>query len=129
LLEPIIENDIPSNPNMDQWVREYFKGKLSVPELLNDLRQCSIEGTLCDDVFASLSERSPTGVVLTLDLLRHNECRPMESVYQTDIEAARFMLTHHDFAEGVRARLLDKDDNPQWRPDRFENVGHLDLGL
>ena len=129
LLEPVIENDIPSNPNMDQWVREYFEGKVSVPELLNDLRQCNIQGTLCDDVFASLSERSPTGVVLTLDLLRHNERRPMKLVYQTDIEAARFMLTHHDFAEGVRARLLDKDNNPQWRPDRFENVGPLDLGL
>jgi enoyl-CoA hydratase len=129
LLKPLIEDDIPSNPDMDQWVREYFKGKSSVPELLDDLRQCSIQGTLCDDVFASLSERSPTGVVLTLDLLRHNERRPMESVYQTDIEAARFMLTHHDFAEGVRARLLDKDDNPQWQPDRFENVGTLELGI
>lgn len=129
LLEPLIEKDIPSNPGMDRWVKEYFKGKLSVPELLDDLRQCSIEGTLCDDVFARLSERSPTGVVLTLALLRHNEHQPMESVYQTDIEAARFMLTHHDFAEGVRARLLDKDDNPRWRPDRFETVGPLDLGL
>jgi enoyl-CoA hydratase len=129
LLEPVTLNDIPSNPDMDQWVREYFKGKSSVPELLNDLRQCSIQGTLCDGVFASLSERSPTGVVLTLALLRHNERRPMESVFQTDIAAARFMLTHHDFAEGVRARLLDKDDNPQWRPARFEDVGPLDLGL
>ncbi len=129
LLEPVIENDIPSNSDMDQWVREYFKGKSSVPELLDDLRQCSIQGTLCDDVFASLSERSPTGVVLTLALLRHNEHRPMESVYQTDIEAARFMLTHHDFAEGVRARLVDKDDNPQWQPALFEDVGPLGLGL
>ena len=129
LLEPVTLNDIPSNPDMDQWVREYFKGKTSIPELLNDLRQCSIQGNLCDGVFASLSERSPTGIVLTLGLLRHNERRPMESVYQTDIEAARFMLTHHDFAEGVRARLLDKDDNPQWRPSRFEDVGPLDLGV
>lgn len=128
LLEPVTLNDIPSNPDMDQWVREYFKGKTSIPELLNDLRQCSIQGTLCDGVFARLSERSPTGVVLTLGLLRHNERRPMESVYQTDIEAARFMLTHHDFAEGVRARLLDKDDNPQWRPARFEDVGPLEKG-
>jgi enoyl-CoA hydratase len=129
LLEPVIKNDIPSDPHMDQWVREYFKGKKSVQELLDNLRQCSIQGSLCDGVFASLSERSPTGVVLTLALLRHNERRPMKSVYQTDIEAARFMLTHHDFAEGVRARLLDKDDNPQWRPARFEDVGALDLDL
>ncbi|MBW2203472.1 MAG: enoyl-CoA hydratase/isomerase family protein, partial [Deltaproteobacteria bacterium] len=109
LLEPVTEIDIPTNADMDQWVREYFKGKTSVYELLNNLRQCSIQGTLCDGVFASLSERSPTGVVLTLDLL--------------------FMLTHHDFVEGVRARLLDKDDNPQWLPARFEDVGPLDIVL
>ena len=129
LLEPFIEKDIPLNPDMDQWVREYFKGKKSVQELLDNLRQCSIQGSLCDGVFARLSERSPTGVVLTLELLRHNENRPMESVYQADIKAARFMLTHHDFVEGVRARLLDKDDNPQWLPARFEDVGPLDMGL
>ena len=129
LLEPITEIDIPTNTDMDQWVKEYFKGKTSVYELLNNLRQCSIQGTLCDGVFASLSERSPTGVVLTLDLLRHNEHQPMKSVYETDIKAARFMLTHHDFVEGVRARLLDKDDNPQWLPARFEDVGPLDIVL
>ena len=27
LLEPVTLNDIPSNPDMDQWVREYFKEK------------------------------------------------------------------------------------------------------
>ncbi|MBW1868300.1 MAG: enoyl-CoA hydratase/isomerase family protein [Deltaproteobacteria bacterium] len=83
LLEPITEIDIPTNNDMDQWVREYFEGKASVCELLNNLRQCSIQGTLCDGVFASLSERSPTGVVLTLDLLRHNEHQPMKSVCVT----------------------------------------------
>ena len=129
LLEPVIVNDIPPNPHMDQWVKEYFKGTKSVQELLNNLRQCSIQGTLCDGVFASLSERSPTGVALTLDLLRHNEGRPMESVYEADIKAARFMLTQHDFVEGVRARLLDKDDNPRWLPARFEDVGPLKLAL
>ncbi|MBL6978959.1 MAG: enoyl-CoA hydratase/isomerase family protein, partial [Desulfobacteraceae bacterium] len=61
--------------------------------------------------------------------LRHNEHQPMKSVYETDIKAARFMLTHHDFVEGVRARLLDKDDNPQWLPARFEDVGPLDVVL
>ena len=35
--------------------------------------------------------------------------------------ACRFMQAH-DFYEGVRAALLDRDHAPQWRPARLEEV-------
>ena len=81
-----------------------------------------LEGQLCAAFFFQLGERSPTSLVLTLHLLRHNEGRAMEEVYAVDSRAARFMVAHHDFLEGVRARIIDKDDKPQWRPQRIEDV-------
>jgi len=68
-------------------------------------------------------------VVLTLKLLRHNAHLPIEEVFQSDLKAARFILGHPDFVEGVRARLVDKDDNPRWQPAKIEAVGSLDLAL
>jgi enoyl-CoA hydratase len=68
-------------------------------------------------------------VALTLRLLRHNEGRQLEEVFQADLKAARFILAHPDYVEGVRARVIDKDDNPQWQPGRIEDVGTLDLDL
>jgi enoyl-CoA hydratase len=114
---------------MDEWVATYFAGKSSVVEIMESLRQCSIQTQLCDGVFQRLAERSPTAVALTLRLLRHNEGKQLEEVFQADLKAASFILAHPDYVEGVRARLIDKDDNPQWQPESIEEVGDLDVAL
>jgi enoyl-CoA hydratase len=129
LLEPFLCLDIPHKPDMDDWVKTYFASKTCITGLLEDLRQCSLFSDLCNGVFDRLSERSPTALVVTLKLLRYNEGRPVEEVFRADLKAARFILGHPDFLEGVRARLIDKDDRPQWEPDSLEKVGSIDLGL
>ena len=53
----------------------------------------------------------------------------MEEVYGADLKAARFLLNHPDYLEGIRARLLDKDDRPRWQPDSLSKVGPIDLKL
>jgi len=128
-LDQVFDKAIPFETEMDNWVAEYFSGKTSMVSLMEDLRQCSIFSELCDGVFHRLSERSPTSVVLTLQLLRHNQGRPLEEVFQADLNAARFIFAHPDFVEGVRARLIDKDDKPRWRPPTIEEVGQLNLRL
>lgn len=128
-LEGLFDKGVAPKPEMDAWVKAYFAGQQSVIEIMASLRQCGIQEQLCDLVFKGLSERSPTGVVLTLKLLRHNEHRPLEDVFASDLRAARFILEHPDFVEGVRARLIDKDDNPGWRPMHIEEVGDLELQL
>jgi enoyl-CoA hydratase len=128
-LDPFFIKKIIANTDMDQWVAAYFKGKTSLVDIIASLRQCSIQTRLCDQVFERLAERSPTALVVTLKLLRHNEHRPLEDVFQTELAAARFILNHPDYVEGVRARLVDKDDNPRWQPDKIEAVKDLDLKL
>ncbi|NIQ88358.1 MAG: enoyl-CoA hydratase/isomerase family protein [Deltaproteobacteria bacterium] len=123
------DSNIPSKPEMDEWVATYFADKSSMVEIMESLRQCSIQTQLCDGVFHRLAERSPTAVAVTLRLLRHNKGRQLEEVFQADLKAARFILAHPDYVEGVRARLIDKDDNPKWQPQSIEEVGALDLDL
>ena len=129
LLEPLLYRDIPCKTEMDDWVKTYFAGKTSITGILEELRQCSLFSDLCRGVFSRLSERSPTALTVTLQLLRHNEGRPMEEVFMADLRAARFLLSHSDFLEGVRARLTDKDDRPRWRPESLDKVGAIDLEL
>ena len=128
-LEHFFDTNIPFKPEMDEWVAAYFAAKSSMAEIMESLRQCSIQTQLCDGVFNRLAERSPTAVMVTLQLLRHNQGRPLEEVFEADLKAARFVLGHPDYVEGVRARVIDKDDNPRWQPESLEEVGDLDLEL
>ncbi len=128
-LDPFFEKHLPAKTDMDEWVATYFEGKSSLVDIVEPLRQCSIQTRLCDQVFDRLAERSPTALMVTLKLLRHNEHLPLEDVFQTELLSARFILNHPDYVEGVRARLVDKDDNPRWQPDTIEAVGDLDLKL
>jgi len=122
ILGPFIQPDIPAKKDMDRWIETYFADKTSVLELLKDLKACSDENNLCEGIFARLSERSPLAVVTTLKCLRRDEHKELAEVYESDLLVARFLMTQHDFREGVRARLIDKDDRPQWEPENFEQA-------
>ena len=125
-LNPLEEKGIPASPEMDQWVEEYFAGKTSVLDILNSLKACSIQNDLCEGVFRRLSERSPSAVFVTLKCLRRDEGRDLAEVFRSDLKVARYLMAQHDFREGVRSRLIDKDDRPRWDPDSFEKAALME---
>lgn len=128
-LDALAEKDIASLPEFDAWVAEHFAGKRSIEEIVASLRQCSLETTWCREVFQRLAERSPAALALTLKLLRANEGRPLPEVFQREARAAHLMIQHPDYLEGIRARLIDKDDKPRWQPESIPGMGQLEVDL
>ncbi len=116
------EKDIPSSPQTDAWVKAHFCGKSSVQEIMTSLSQCASKDPLCNDTHRRLLECSPTSLVLTLGLLRRNQGLPLDEVFAAEARAAGFMIRHPDYFEGIRARLLEKDGHPRWRPSTIEEV-------
>ncbi len=129
VLAPLANQDIPPNPELDAWVAEHFAGKTALQEILAVLKQCIPELKFCEDVCRRLGERSPTALAVTLQLLRANQGRPLQEVFHREALAAHFLITHPDYLEGIRARILDKDDQPRWQPGSIEAVGNLATGL
>ena len=117
----LLDSHIPVNAVMDAWVEKYFAGKSDINEVLTSLSQCYEQEDHCNEVFINIAERSPTALVLTLKLLRHNEGRSIADVLATELKAAKFITRHPDYIEGIRARLVDRDNKPKWKP------GHIDL--
>jgi enoyl-CoA hydratase len=46
----------------------------------------------------------------------------VDAVLALDRRVASFLVRQPDFAEGVRAQLVDKDMKPQWNPEMFGSV-------
>ena len=117
-----LDFNIPVNNAMDAWVEKYFAGKTDINEILASLSQCIEQQDHCNDVFTSIAERSPTALVLTLKLMRHNEGQPIADVFVTELKAAKFITRHPDFIEGIRARLFDRNYKPKWIPDSISKI-------
>ncbi len=69
-----------------------------------------------------LSRKSPTSIRITLRQLELATTASFEEELVTEYRMSQACLAGHDFMEGIRAVLVDRDRNPQWRPDRLEDV-------
>ena len=63
-----------------------------------------------------LHRMSPTSLAVTLDLLRRGAGMDLPACLEMELRLTRAVTRHPDFAEGVRAVLIDKDNAPRWQP-------------
>jgi len=71
----------------------------------------------------TLRQKSPTSVKVTLRLLRQaRDLKTLEQCLVHEYRASLQVFVSHEFLEGVRAAVIDKDRNPKWSPARIEDV-------
>jgi enoyl-CoA hydratase len=78
---------------------------------------------LAQSTLKTLNEKSPRGMVVTLNLLRlARTSASLEECLVREYRAALEVFASDDFREGVRAAVIDKDRSPKWSPPRIEDV-------
>ena len=83
---------------------------------MKGLQEAAAADSWFEKPLASLTQGSPTAAAVTLEYLRRCRLLGLAQVLELDLVLALQCQRHHDFPEGVRALLLDKDKSPRWSP-------------
>ncbi len=103
-----------------QWIDRCYGGN-DVEGIFDRLRQSTNEGAAA--ALTTISTKSPTSLMVTLRNVRSAvSFDRVEESFQQDYRIALACIAGHDFIEGIRATIVDKDRNPAWRPDKPEDV-------
>jgi enoyl-CoA hydratase/carnithine racemase len=70
----------------------------------------------------TLSAGSPGSARLTFELLKRIKHVSLADAFRIEFVAGMGCAVHGDFAEGIRALLVDKDKQPRWNPATLEQA-------
>ncbi|NXL03283.1 HIBCH protein, partial [Mesembrinibis cayennensis] len=70
----------------------------------------------------TINKMSPTSLKMTLRQLREGASMSLQDVFTMEYRLSQACMRGHDFYEGVRAVLIDKDQSPRWKPAALEEV-------
>ena len=98
----------------------------TVPEIIDALE--AEDGYFAIETADTLRTKSPTSMLVTHRQLRGGAGLAFEEVMRREYRMACVFLAGHDFFEGIRAAVIDKDRKPRWEPARLEDVGEADVG-
>ena len=101
------------------WIDECYAGE-DVSTILSRLLEHPAPSA--QETGEHLSTMSPTSLKVTLAAVRRAASMTLDEVLAQDLRVCVSFLHHHDLAEGIRARLIERDGRPRWDPPRLEDV-------
>jgi enoyl-CoA hydratase len=100
----------------------------SVAEILERLDWAGAHGSaLSQKAAALIRAKSPTSLAIALEQMRRGRDLEFEEAMRTEFRIVSRVIRGHDFYEGVRATIIDKDGLPRWRPSMIEAVDPAEI--
>ncbi|KAK5974013.1 3-hydroxyisobutyryl-CoA hydrolase mitochondrial [Trichostrongylus colubriformis] len=158
LQEKLVSLETVSHKSVDAMIREFEPVDVPVFSLEEHLPaiNTAFQATSVEEIFENLkkdgsewaqkqlktlSKMSPTSMKVTFKQLEKGAKMSFSKVFTMEYRLTQRSLEDHDFYEGCRAILIDKDRNPKWKPATLEEVsdahieqyfaplGHEDINL
>lgn len=96
----------------------------SLLETVSRLSQLAGRDEWIDKGLAALNSGCPTSVGIVHEQLRRVAAMTLAEAFSMELNVANHCARNPDFAEGVRALIIDKDNKPAWRHGTLANLPH-----
>ncbi|MCF8606287.1 enoyl-CoA hydratase/isomerase family protein [Gordonia sp. HY442] len=121
LAEALADHRDPVEPSLPlRKIADYF-GDVSVDAMVGGLRG-AVGDDWAEEMLALLDSASPTSLFVTARLLEEGGSSSLAECLERELTTAEKITAHPDFAEGVRAVLVDKDRNPSFTPPTIDEM-------
>ncbi|XP_036426355.1 3-hydroxyisobutyryl-CoA hydrolase, mitochondrial [Colossoma macropomum] len=92
----------------------------SVEEILENLQKDGSD--FAQKQAETLAKMSPTSLKLAFRQMQMGASMSLQEVLVMEYRLSQACMRGHDFYEGVRAVIIDKDQNPKWKPSTLAEV-------
>lgn len=100
-------------------IDRHFDAK-TVHDVIRSLAESNT--AFAQQTLATMEKRSPLLMAVTLEQLQRGRTMSVGDCLRMERTMVRHCFTHGEVLEGVRALVIDKDNLPQWRPAKIEEV-------
>jgi enoyl-CoA hydratase len=119
--EPATESKLKSHR---EAVDRIFSGE-SIESVLTAL---DVDGSdWAKDTAKTIRAKSPTATKLAFRQIRNGKSLSFDDCMRMEFRMVNRVIAGHDFYEGVRATIIDKDGAPHWKPAELSGVSDADI--
>jgi len=80
------------------------------------------------DTANTIRAKSPTSLKIAFRQIREGKSLSFDECMKMEYRMVNRIVAGHDFYEGVRAVIIDKDNAPKWQPAALSGVSDADVG-
>ncbi len=103
------------------FIKEFESAK-TIQEFRNTLLSYEGKDEWIEGGLKTFTAGSPSSAHVIFRQIHSNKNISLADVFRSELNMSSQCSIHPDFAEGVRALLIDKDQSPKWQPATFEEV-------
>jgi enoyl-CoA hydratase len=91
--------------------------------VLTRLREAAAGGSaFAERALHTIAAKSPTSLAIAMRQMVDGAALDFRDAMRMEFRIVSRIVRGHDFYEGVRAVIIDKDQKPKWQPERIEDI-------